>query len=742
MALRLLRRLFSEAGALAVLLVLLLAALWLMSAATQNSEQFSRLYSLVLGINVAALALLVGLITTNLVRLRRRYKRREPGSRLTARLVVMFVILAGAPASVLYYFSLGFLHDAIDSWYDVRIEAALDDALELSRASLGIRMRELLRQTEQLGDELSGLSDGMTAPALRGLRARSGASELSLFTAQGRAIATSSVDPLRILPSRPHETVLLQLRAGSSYVSLDPVREGDLHVRVAVAVADPGGGEARVLQALYPVSPRMNTLAEGVQNAFAQHRELVFLREPLIRSFTLTLSLVLLLSVLLAVWAAFFMARRLVAPLSDLAEGTRAVAAGNYDKRLPLSGRDDIGQLVKSFNEMTRRIAMARDEAARSQEEAEAQRTYLEAVLGHLSSGVLTVDDKGRLHTANAVAEHILACPLRQHLGLPLAQLAERYPYLGHFVEALAPHLAAAADGWREEVTLFGSGGRQVLMCRGKRLPHVGPMAGGQVVVFDDVTALIQAQRDAAWAEVARRLAHEIKNPLTPIQLSAERLRRQVLGQLDAREADILDRATHTIVAQVEAMKEMVKAFSEYANTPHMQSVPVDLNALVNEVLDLYRGDERLQILVNLDPKVPRVEADVGRLRQVLHNLVKNALEAMGRADKGRLSVSTRCMRDASCRFVELRVQDTGPGIPEAMMDRLFEPYVTSKPKGTGLGLAIVKKIVEEHGGMLWAENVAGGACIVIRLPGHSVEAGEPPAPDAQSATAVAKENR
>ncbi len=714
-----LRRIFSGKTPVLLLLVLLLASLYLMSGATHNSALFSRLYSVLLGINALAIVLLVTLIGKHMYRLVRQYRQHVAGSRLTARLVIMFIVLAVTPVSVVYYFSLDFLQRGIDSWFDVRVEKALDDSLELSRTSLDVRMRELLRQTRQMTPELANTPDSMAALALNDIRTDSDATELTLFSANGRIIASSGTDTSSIVPARPDDATMLQLRQGSDYVGLDPIRDSGLHVRVAVRVPSPNPvGEARVLQALYPVTERMNTLANSVQAAYAQYKELAYLRKPLKYSFILTLSLVLLLSLLTAVWAAFFSARRLVAPITDLAEGTRAVAAGNYDKRLPLPGKDELGFLVRSFNEMTHKIALARDAAARSQEQAEAQHAYLEAVLVRLSSGVLTIDRDRVLHTSNRAADQILGVELGEFVGRSLDEVRSEHPHTRHFIDAITPHVSDGEQEWRDEIILFGAGGRQVLMCRGTRLPDVAGIRAGHVLVFDDITALIQAQRDAAWGEVARRLAHEIKNPLTPIQLSAERLRHKYLGKMNAKDADVLDRSTHTIVQQVEAMKEMVKAFSDYARMPQLDLEPIDLNAVINEVLDLYRGDRAVKYLVNLDAKMPRVEGDIGRLRQLLHNLIKNALEAMESRGDARLSVTTRCMEEASCRFVEIRVQDNGPGIPSEMLGQLFEPYVTTKPKGTGLGLAIVKKIVEEHGGLLWAENPnTGGALVVIRLP-------------------------
>ncbi len=714
-----LKRLTSGPRPVALLFVLLLASFYLMSGATQNTALFGRLYSLLLAVNILALLLLLALIGRNLVHLLQQYREHAPGSRLTLRLVVMFVLLALAPVSVVYYFSLQFLHRGIDSWFDLRVEKSLEDALELGRASLDGRLRELLRQTRQAAGELGPVPDGTAALKLNELRQNSEAAEMTLLTLRGRPIASASMDPSAIIPAMPSEAVLQQLRQGLDYARLEPLGDAGMHVRVAVTLPSlEPGAESRVLHALFPVAERLSQLADSVQEAYSQYKELAFLRQPLKYSFTLTLSLILLLSLLTAVWAAFFSARRLVAPIRDLAEGTRAVAEGDYDKRLPLPGRDELGFLVRSFNEMTYKIAQSQLAARHSQRQAEEQRTYLEAVLGRLSSGVLTLDGDGVLHTVNAAAGHILGAELDDVVGRPLQELPGRHPVLDQFVAALLPHLTPAEPDWRAELVLFGPKGRQVLMCRGALLPGNEQIGGGHVIVFDDITALIQAQRDAAWGEVARRLAHEIKNPLTPIQLSAERLRHKYLTTMPAADAEVLDRSTHTIVQQVEALKEMVKAFSDYARPPQMRLEMVGMNRIISEVVDLYRTDHRpVSFDLQLDARTPAIEADAGRLRQVLHNLIKNALEACGH-DGAHLRITTRCAEETGCRYVELGVCDDGPGIPEELLTNLFEPYVTSKPKGTGLGLAIVKKITEEHGGMIWVENLPeGGACIIIRLP-------------------------
>ncbi|HFC53376.1 MAG TPA: HAMP domain-containing protein [Gammaproteobacteria bacterium] len=707
---------------LILLVVLLLASLYLMIGAARDSTLFSNYYSSLLVANIVALVLLSVLILYQLQQMISQYRRHAAGSRMKLRLVVLFTILSIAPVSVMYYFSLEFIHRGVDSWFDATIEEALQNSLELSRASLNVRMRELLHTTGKLADELVGVENRSLALLLNDLRERSGAEELALFAISGRPIASSHKNLNHLTASRPNEAILMQLRRGESYVGLEPFDESRTRIRVVLNL--PGTlwlQDARLLQALYTVPPRVSTLAENVQQAYTKYTELSFLRKPLKYSFTITLSLVLLLTMLTAVWAAFMYAHRLVAPIRDLVRGTRAVATGDYERRLPVRSHDEFGHLARSFNEMTQRLAQARDEAQRSQQHIETQRAYLEAILKRLSSGVLTVGMDGILHTANPAAAAILDVPLEELVGGTLESVAQRHPHLAPLAAVLLPHISIQEDDeWREEVVLFGDSGRQILLCRATVLRRKGDMQHDQVIVFDDITSQIRSQRDAAWSEVARRLAHEIKNPLTPIQLSAERMRRRYLDSLPEEEAGLLDRSTHTIVQQVEALKEMVKAFSDYARSPELHLRPLDFNQLIGEVVDLYRvGEGETAFQLDLEEGIPPVDADAGRMRQLLNNLIKNAQETVAGREGARIMLRTRWHDEQDGRFVELRVEDNGPGIPEEVMAHLFEPYITTKPKGTGLGLAVVKKIVEEHNGVIYAENLpSGGAGFVIRLPG------------------------
>ena len=702
-----------------LLFALLLASLTLMSDATHNSERFGELYSWLLLINAMGLVVLGALVVANIIWLISQQRKKAVGAKLTTRLVITFVVLAMAPVSIVYYFSLQFLHRGIDSWFDVRIEQALDDALDLSRTALDVRLRDVLRVTESVADEIAQSPSTTLSLNLYDLRVRSGAAELTLLGSDNRIIASSSTDPTVIVPHRPSNDLLQVVRNGKHYIGLDPVGESGLFARALVPVlSSRQDSEVYILQALFTVSERLSVLAESVQSAYGHYKELAYLRTPLKFSYTLTLSIVLVLSLLAAIWAAFHSARRLVAPVTDMAEATRAIAEGDYSKRLPVASDDELGFLVRSFNDMTRRLSKARDQARKSQQQVEGQRAYLEAVLANLSSGVMSLDADWVIRAVNSAARQNLGVDINAYLGKSLTEIGRDHAFLRPFVDVISRNHRSGKKLWQEEVSLFGVNGRQVLMCRGTSFKGANSGRDGKVIVFDDVTALIQAQRDAAWGEVARRLAHEIKNPLTPIQLSAERLRRRFIERMDKDDVEVLDRATRTIVNQVEAMKKMVNAFSEYARVPQISMEAVDLNMLVQEVLELYRGvDSRVQLVTRLDAQQPCIEGDVGRLRQLLHNLLKNSLEAVAETAGACITVTTHTADESERAYVELVIDDNGPGFPDRVLDNIFEPYVSTKPRGSGLGLAIVKKIVEEHGGVIAAEgNPEGGARIRIRL--------------------------
>jgi PAS domain S-box-containing protein len=698
-----------------------LVALYLLAAAAQNSAGFERGMPWILLINITGLLILLVLLVGKLTRLVRDYRSHVPGSRLKGRTVAIFSALAVAPILVVYYFSLQFINRGIDSWFELEVSQGLKDTRELSHAALEVRVREFLQHTQLVAHTLSANSAFELIGALDRERRESTALEFTIVGAQAQILATSSDRPMDTLPVPATDEMMLQLRRGRPYVSLDTDSVGGYLIRAAAPLDANGSGTARVLIALYPVPQQLSQLADTVQRSYTQYANLVQLRRPLKSTFVLILTFVVVMSLIAAVYGALFAAQRLVQPVQDLIAGTRAVAKGNYDTKLPLPSRDELGFLVTSFNDMTKRLGRAREETRLSQQAVEAERAGLAVILARLSTGVVSLEADLTVRTANQAASAILGVDLEAAVGKSFDESISDSTLFMQFLAALNLHLGVEDLDWREQVELSSDSGKRVLMCACTALPNDLGGAPGVVLVFDDITTLLQAQRDAAWGEVARRLAHEIKNPLTPIQLSAERMRRKFLGSMNAQDAQILERATHTIVAQVDAMKQMVNAFSEYARAPDMNFSRFDLNQLITEVADLYRAQaSAADLKLSLDPLLPAVSADRVRIRQILNNLVTNSLEALEGRPDACIEIETHVWEDgpkqtASAAIV---VTDNGPGFQRDLIGTVFDPYVTSKPKGTGLGLAIVKKIVEEHGGRIEADNQrTGGARLRILLP-------------------------
>ncbi|RKZ95414.1 MAG: two-component sensor histidine kinase, partial [Gammaproteobacteria bacterium] len=514
------RNAFSGPVALFIMLLMLFFSLRMISSASMDAEQFQQLYYLLLAVNLVILGMLVYFIAQQGWRLQRQLRLHVAGARLTLRMVIIFVSLAILPALTVYSFSIQFIHRSIDSWFDVSVEQALEDAMDLSRSAVDEKKKTLLRQIRRLSDELLVDLDTLSVVALSEIREKSGVDEVTLMTSRGRVLGSSSAEEGDIVPDLPRPELLLPLQQGRDHVVLDLNEQSNRMIRVLVRIVFENEEGFLILQAMAPLSVRQHRLAASVQQAYSEYKGMVYLRKPLKLSFTLTLSLVLLLGILSAVWAAFFSARRIAAPIRDLAEGTKAVAEGEYHKPIPLLNDDDFGLLIQSFNKMVRRLSQTHNALEESHQQAKQQRDYLEVVLSNLSSGIISVSQNKEIRTSNPEASLILGVNVNEYLGLSLFQLTKEKPELESLIRWIMTSIQNKVKHWSEEVTLSESDGRKNLLCRGNSLAD-----GGYVIVIENVTSLVQAQRDAAWGEVARRLAHEIKNPLTPIQLSAERLR-------------------------------------------------------------------------------------------------------------------------------------------------------------------------------------------------------------------------
>ncbi len=683
--------------------------LYLLSHASANTAASAHNYTVLLGLNIALAALLTLLVGAQLWKLYKQMRAQVIGSRLTLRLLGAFALMALIPGVIVYAVSVNFLTRAIESWFNVKVEAALDGGLRLGQSALDIMLADLEEKGESMALTLAFQSGGSSLTLLNDLREKSGVQDAVLLSQQGRILAISSRDASSFLPELPSVPQLRQARQ-RIYGKIEPIPGKGLYLRVLAPVNSTDlRGDTRILQLLQPVPQALSGTAESVQAVYQDYQELSYSRDALRTVFALTLTLVLMLALLSAVAFAFVLSRRLSAPIGLLAEGTREIAAGNYGRQLPAHGKDELGILMQSFNSMSERLADATRAAERNRARVEAARGRLETILSHLSSGVIALDEQFCLRTYNPAAEQILHARLETVQGQSMHALATSASVLAALASTIVEQFGSgSAAEWQQQLEI---GNVQVLLVRGTRLPKGAD--SGYVVVFDDVTMLLQAQRDAAWGEVARRLAHEIKNPLTPIMLSAERLEHKLADKLDSSDADMLRRATHTIVSQVGAMKSMVDEFSEYARAPALNLAAIDLVQLVHDVLALYES-HGIRIETTLTDNAPMVRGDATMLRQVLHNLLKNAQDAL----EGQPAPLIRVNVAADHGMVKLVISDNGSGFPTDLIRRAFEPYVTTKRHGTGLGLAIVKKIMEEHKGSIKIENQSdGGACITLTLP-------------------------
>ncbi len=712
---------------LAILTILLVVILGFTMMAIESATLYSDWYSLLLIANIIGFLLLFALVSYYIWLLYKGVKARLAGARLTAHLVLFFVTLSFIPLVILFLFALNVIVKSIDSWFDSSLDQGFSDALELSRTALDTKLLDALKLTHKSAATLEQIYDEFAVSYIENLRFSTNAKEMTLFGAKDHIIAFSTNDLSQVLPDLPSAVIRLSVRQGVEYVRLEPIADG-LQVRVLILLNDHSG---RMLQAIYAIPERYTVLAASTENASLKYKQYKNLRQPLKLSFIIVLVMVLLLAILLAFGGAFFAARRIVAPVKELSDATKAIADGHYEQSIPLGAKGELGFLVESFNEMSKRLSMARKAEKEFQQLLEVQSLYLASVLEKLSSGVMVIDLTGKLRMWNQAVIQILKVTdnqleQREIFNQSLSNQETEGDVLEDFFMAIRGILPAPfhendekkeeADEWRKELVRFCDGKRQILSIRCARQKDQIGLKGGYIVVFDDITSLITSEREAAWGEVARRLAHEIKNPLTPIQLAAERMRLKLVDHLEEKDSKLVDKSTQTIISQVSAMKEMVDAFSQYARPPKLNLRKLDLNYLVNDVIYLYKDyPTGIEINLQLSTTPAFLLADEGRLRQLLHNLVKNAAEACYQQG-GIISIHTQ-VEDVQ-REVKLVITDNGPGFEPEVINNVYEPYVTTKIKGTGLGLSIVKKIVEEHEGVIAIQSQPGeGASIVMRFP-------------------------
>ena len=692
------------------------ALLYLLSSASANTDLFSHNYYVLLMMSGLLALGLAGLVASQVWQLRNKLKQQVYGAKLTLRLVMIFSVIAILPGFLVYVVSVQFLSKSIESWFDVRVEKALEGGLNLGRSSLENGLAELGKKGHLVAMILSEQEERRHKETLARLINEGGAQEAVVFGSKGQLLAyassSNSSSKDAVIPSAE---LLQQAWEKDGYSTVEVLPDDQLALRVLIPMKSAlWKGERRTLQFMQPVPKQIAENAETVQAVYRDYQELSLSRLGLKRLYGVTLTLSLLIVLLSVSSAAFYLSEQLSAPLAALAAGTLAVSKGDFTGNYPVQSRDELGALTGLFNQMTTYLADAKRMGEQQQQQVENAKVYLESVLAHLSSGVLVVDEQHRLRSANPSANQILGVSLREIEGKTLSEIAAEHMLLRSFIGAVMQGFDASSQHeWRQQIERMSKNGDQILLLRGTRLSTMEEDSS-YVVVFDDITHLLQAERQAAWGEVARRLAHEIKNPLTPIQLSAERLQHKLHSKLDDHDAQLLQRATQTIVSQVSAMKNMVTEFADYARAPAARLVELDMHQLLIEVMGLYEANSS-PISLKLDAQHTVLNGDATRLRQVIHNLLQNAHDALQQVDYPQIVLSTENTADGA---LKLMVKDNGSGIPEHMLGRLFEPYMTTKQRGTGLGLAIVKKIVEEHGGKITIESQpSGGTCVSVELP-------------------------
>ncbi|QDC97132.1 HAMP domain-containing protein [Candidatus Methylopumilus universalis] len=691
--------------------------LFLLSKASSSSEFISgSSYTIVLILSGFFILSLIAIIANQIKKLFRNIKKDVMGSRLSMRLVISFTLMAVIPGLIVYLVSVNFLTRSIESWFNVKVESALDGGLKLGQKALDIMLTDLELKAERMALSLSSLPATSQYAALSDLREKTGVQDATIISDQGKIIAVSSNDAESFLPALP---TLIQLKQAENniYGKIEPITNKGLYLRVLAPINGTSvSNERLILQILQPVPNSLSTLAESVQDVFQDYQKLSYSRDSLKLIFSITLTLVLMLAILTAVAIGFLLSRKLSEPLALLAEGTKKIAKGNFKTMLPEKGKDELGVLVRSFNSMTRQLDQATQTSENNQIRLESARSYLETVLAHLSSGVIVINDAMEIKSFNIAASKILQVDLSKNKDQLLTSISNKNKLLKDFVVSIQEEIKTSNRKMQPEILkqfeIRYEKNNQVLSLQITTLPQ--NKVNNYVLMIDDITMMIQAQRNAAWSEVARRLAHEIKNPLTPIQLSAERIKHKLGSKLNKDDTEILDKAVSTIVNQVDAMKTMVNEFSEYARAPKLNLESTDINETIIEISHLFENSG-IKITTNLLKGLPKIKVDANMMRQVLINLIQNAQDAMvSNTKKPSIKINTNKYKN----YLVLSIEDNGPGFSEDILKKAFEPYVTTKSHGTGLGLAIVKKIIEEHEGIIVVENIkSGGAHINIQLP-------------------------
>jgi nitrogen fixation/metabolism regulation signal transduction histidine kinase len=695
MGIRVINYIATSANLMIALFSLLLLSLILMANIADNLDFFGAYYTWLLVFNIGGVIFITLIVIANILKLNRSIKRQAIGHKLLGKMIAIFSFLSLIPVVIVFYFSINYLNNSIDNWFDEKVEQGLESALQISQQVLYSIQKDKLNTTKNVQSILENIDDASSVARMEELRKNINAYELTYLNDKNSIIGVAFAQTIKVVPQMPDIKIITSVSDGSPYLGWVMIND-EFYVQVVLSVPKSNKQKHNMVSAIYAMDSMISEQTSRVQVGFSQYKQLVVLQQPLKIGYIINLSLSLLLIVLMAVWAVFYFSYRLLSPINKLVMAFEKISGGDYNIILKQTGDDEIGLLVHSFNQMAKRVRISNRELSISQQQTQLQKVYLTTIIRTLWDAVLVFDENNRLKMFNFSAQRILQTKLKKFINKDIYTINASATVLSSILKPII-EFAKQNTSFMQKETPIKTLKRELLIKYNKIELNDGTK--NIIVIFDDITDFKEKSKIATWQDIAKKMAHEIKNPLTPIQLSAQRLRLKYLTDEKDKNMYLLDEATNTIIKQVQAMIKMVNAFNEFAAPPKLDLQNTNINNVINEVSALYPQDKIL-IHKKQEKNLKFIKADEDKIRQLLHNMIKNAIEAQQEEHKKQMQITTS--NDGFNVVLEL----SNPGvINKEIIDNIFEPYQTNKPGGSGIGLAVVKKIVSEHGGTIRVQS-------------------------------------
>ena len=696
-----------------------LGFLILLAQSLSNTDLVSNdTFIVLLSISIVFVICLFLLIIFQVFKLLQSVRKEITGSKLTLRLVISFGLMVLIPVSIVYLVSVNFLTKSIESWFDVRVESALEGGLNLGQKTIDILIDDIELKGKSIAYAIANKPFEKREDILIDLREKFSISSAVLYKSDGSISAISESNPTISSTTLSLDDIK---RAQNGYFGrIEETINKNLLLKAFIPIFYNDKtqtinltGYREILMLSQPVPESISKMAISVESVFEEYQQLRYSRNSLKIIYTLTLTIVLMLAILTSVAISFVISRKFTRPLSLLSEATNQIAKGNYKKIIPEIGKDELGTLVKSFNSMTHQLDTATKNSRKNRKRLEDARAFLDATLTNLATSIVVIDKNKDIKFYNKSAAKLLNFKLPNMIDENLKNAIkdiQKFDAVINFIDESLGRINKL-KAISKEIVLDSQEDEKTLILKLSTLRESSGIS--YILVLEDISTVAKAQRQIAWSEIARRLAHEIKNPLTPIQLSAERVQNKIIDKLNETDKELLNKSTNTIIKQVDALKLMVNEFAEYSRTPSIVRKTVNITELIDEISYLY-SDQRIEIQKIYPNKIKELKIDENKFRQVLINIFDNSKAATENTKHPKIVITVKYNKN----FIMLKFEDNGIGIPKEIMEKIYEPYVTSKKTGTGLGLAIVHKIIEEHSGSIEINNInPNGVSTLITLP-------------------------